>query len=171
MALPQDTTPINKPSEVLSVSEEQAHRPGPEPVPLGAELPVQHAVDNGTASGGRALESALPVGGSDTASLDMPHIPEVSPSSPALDSTVLSRLPHSDSQQPDVLPARKLQSSKVPASRIGRLFHYGGMSSLIIFVSQTLCCSQVSLRRWDTVRHRSYCDAQDSRPKTSPPRS
>lgn len=27
----------------------------------------------------------------------------------------------------EVLPTRKLQSSKVPASRIGRLFHYGGM--------------------------------------------
>ncbi|KAI0338606.1 ABC1-domain-containing protein [Trametopsis cervina] len=30
---------------------------------------------------------------------------------------------------PDVVPTRKLQSSKVPSSRLGRLFHYGGLAA------------------------------------------
>lgn len=38
---------------------------------------------------------------------------------------------------PIPIPNRKLQSSKVPSSRIGRLFHYGGMKQLFVHVFTT----------------------------------
>ena len=39
--------------------------------------------------------------------------------------------------QSELAPARKLQSSKVPSSRIGRLFHYGGTSLIVSLVTVT----------------------------------
>ena len=47
---------------------------------------------------------------------------------------IVGRAPH---KQPPIysIPARNLQSSKVPSSRIGRLFHYGGEH---IYVSSSI---------------------------------
>lgn len=49
---------------------------------------------------------------------------------PSLTETVSSHVPHFPTRTyslPQLYPTRHLQSSKVPSSRIGRFFHYGGV--------------------------------------------
>ncbi|RDB23565.1 Atypical kinase COQ8, mitochondrial [Hypsizygus marmoreus] len=69
------------------------------------------------------LEAVLP---EETAIEHAPSSPEVLQSSEWLD---LDNEQKDIQTQEFVTPARNLQSSKVPSSRIGRLFHYGGLAA------------------------------------------
>ncbi|KAF5376145.1 hypothetical protein D9615_007657 [Tricholomella constricta] len=101
------------------------------PTPVKSDSPAQYPVIPNRSAELDFTANAEPIIGtlSNEPESDISLSPSLDVSSEGTPATELSKKP----PQEFIAPTRNLQSSKVPSSRIGRLFHYGGLAASLSY--------------------------------------